>query len=170
MSYRNIEEILPELLNCLIFPHQLLLSTYSLFHLSLFFTTYALLSADDVRQEFKRFGPISDVWIARQPPGFAFVDVRTEYLNMLYCFFFFFSNFLLCFFFPLFIPMSYLPFKSFFFFYSFCLVFFSVFFLIMISPSSLPSYLLSYPPSYLLSYLLSYLPSYLPSILPSFCP
>ena len=33
--------------------------------------------ADDVRQEFKRFGPISDVWIARQPPGFAFVDVRT---------------------------------------------------------------------------------------------
>ena len=35
-----------------------------------------LLSADDVRSEFKKFGPIADVWIARQPPGFAFVEVN----------------------------------------------------------------------------------------------
>jgi RNA recognition motif-containing protein len=35
-----------------------------------------LLSADDVRAEFKKFGPIADVWIARQPPGFAFVEVN----------------------------------------------------------------------------------------------
>lgn len=34
------------------------------------------MSADDVRSEFKKFGPIADVWIARQPPGFAFVEVN----------------------------------------------------------------------------------------------
>ena len=40
-----------------------------------------LLSADDVRSEFKKFGPIADVWIARQPPGFAFVEVNNHFSN-----------------------------------------------------------------------------------------
>ena len=43
-----------------------------------FFTLYHRnIPADDVRQEFKKFGPITDVWIARQPPGFAFVEVSS---------------------------------------------------------------------------------------------
>jgi hypothetical protein len=40
--------------------------------------------ADDVRYEFKKYGPIADVWIARQPPGFAFVDVSI-YMYMYVC-------------------------------------------------------------------------------------
>ncbi|VDQ02413.1 unnamed protein product, partial [Trichobilharzia regenti] len=27
----------------------------------------------DIEQEFERFGPIADVWVARNPPGFAFI-------------------------------------------------------------------------------------------------
>lgn len=27
----------------------------------------------DLEREFDRFGPIADVWVARNPPGFAFI-------------------------------------------------------------------------------------------------
>jgi hypothetical protein len=49
--------------------------------------------ADDVRYEFKKYGPIADVWIARQPPGFAFVDVSVSEFLFFFKFFYFWSSY-----------------------------------------------------------------------------
>ena len=32
----------------------------------------------DIREEFDRYGRIRDVWIARNPPGFAFVEFEDD--------------------------------------------------------------------------------------------
>ena len=34
---------------------------------------------NDLRRVFERYGDVVDIWVARQPPGFAFVEVRTDF-------------------------------------------------------------------------------------------
>ena len=47
-----------------------------------FITTFSfskfLRAVKDLHSDFDRYGPIADVWVARKPPGFAFIEFESE--------------------------------------------------------------------------------------------